>query len=1322
MTFAAAYGNLHQRQSPHKQQIQQRGLEISKCAPAAWGCRARALGFLLLSGRTMQVAVQEDQTVMPLSEALKYAERCRNEGRLAEAEAVCHRVLETEPDVPAAEHLLGVIAHQNGKLGEAIERVQRAVNRAPKIALFHANLGEMLRLAGRPKRAAEEARRALEIEPTMPMALSNLGVALYELKDFQGAVASQRKAIAAKPDFVEAYSNLGNAMHALRRFDEAIPAYRRAIELNPNFADAWANLGTTLHHAGEFEEAMFALRRAIALAPEHANAHSGLGILLLMHGDLGEGWDEYEWRLRSSERKGPRFPEKPWQGENLVGKHIYVQAEQGFGDSLHFARYLPLLIARGAKVTLRVHQQIVTLLRESLPGITVLGDRGQPDPYDWDAVLLSLPRLLKTRLQTIPARVPYLRPPQEAALRWQTRLAQMPGLKIGIVWAGNPEHVNDSRRSLDLSLLAPLFAVSGTSFASLQVGPHSADLRRFKDVRPAINDVSPDLNEFADSAGAVAALDMVITVDTSVAHLAGGLGKPAWVLLPWVTDWRWMIGREDCPWYPTMRMFRQRRGQDWAEIIARIAEQLRAVVGGETAPLTPFKAEGERRAAEAAAIIAVEAARAKSPVVPRVQALSPGQTLILAEQKRRHGFLGDADELSRRAIAADPDNAEAAHMLGIIAHQSGKLGEAIDHVRRAISIKPDVALYHANLGEMCRLAGRLDEAVAAGRRAIELNPRSAGALSNLGIALFDEGKFDEALTLYDRALALQGDFSQAHSNRGNVLQRLKRFGEAEQAYRRAIELQPKFADAWNNLGTCLRELKRPEEAESAYRKALDLGPNNPDTLDNLALALKDLDRHEEAAELLRRALTIEPRSDKFHLHYGTVLLDQNKAEAAAAAAQQAIALNPNGHDAVNLMGRIAFERGDLESAANYYQRALTLKPDLADAYNNLGNVLKELGKLQEAQDSYLHALRLDPAVTGVYVNLADSKKFTPGDPHLAAMHELAAKTEGLSKTDRLQLDFALGKAYADLKDHGRSFAYLLSANAAKRSLISYDEQAAMALFDRIEATFTAELIAAKSGAGDRSPTPVFVVGMPRSGTTLVEQIIASHPLVHGAGELRNFNDVVLTVRGPDGKSLPYPEFVPALENRALGQIGEHYLASLRRLIPQVPADRQRVTDKMPSNYYFAGLIHLALPNATIIHTVRDPVDTCVSCFSKLFSAEQNHTYDLGELGRYHKRYQQLMEHWRRVLPAGRILDVRYEEVVADVEGQARRIIAQCGLPWDDRCLSFYETERPIRTASATQVRQPIYKSAVGRWRVYEEQLEPLLRELGISAKVSASGP
>src|SRR5262249_24834823 len=256
-------------------------------------------------------------------------------------------------------------------------------------------------------------------------------------------------------------------------------------------------------------------------------------------------------------------------------------------------------------------------------------------------------------------------------------------------------------------------------------------------------------------------------------------------------------------------------------------------------------------------------------------------------------------------------------------------------------------------------------------------------------------------------------------------------------------------------------------------------PNDPDPLDNLALALKALDRLDEAAALLQRALTVETRDPKLYLHLGSVLLDQSKADAAAAALERALALKPDDHDAINLMGRVAFERGDLAGAVAHYKRALALKNDLADAWNNMGNALKELGELDAARAAFLKAIELDPVNTGVYVNLADSKKFAAGDPHLAAMQALA-HGNNLSPTERMQLDFALGKAYADLKDHARSFEHLLRANAGKRAKTNYDEARTFALFERLEEIFTSALIAAKERSGDPSRVPIFVIGMPRS--------------------------------------------------------------------------------------------------------------------------------------------------------------------------------------------------------------------------------------------------
>ena len=569
-------------------------------------------------------------------------------------------------------------------------------------------------------------------------------------------------------------------------------------------------------------------------------------------------------------------------------------------------------------------------------------------------------------------------------------------------------------------------------------------------------------------------------------------------------------------------------------------------------------------------------------------------------------------------------------------------------------------------------AGNLDQAEQLCRQALAQDPRDFDALHILGVLHAQRQQYDEAEKLLRAALAVDPGVPPCLHNYGNVLSRLRRYEEAIGFYKQAIARAPSMAPIYSDLGNAQRELGHTDEAIANYRKALSLNPNFPPALNNLAQALMDLNRHNEAVELLRRAL----------------------------------ALAPNNPQSVKLLGRLALERGEPEAALTHYKNALALNPNQGDAYCGIGNALKELGRQQEAIEAYSRSIELDPSRPGFCLNLADCKKFGPDDRHLALMESMAAKE--LPASDRMVLDFALAKAYTDLKEYERSFKHLLAANAAKRSAIAYDEKATFALFDRIEQIFSPELLKSKAGGGEPSDRPIFVLGMPRSGTTLVEQVLASHPAVHGAGELAAFGMAVRAVAPP---GTAYPDIVPALDQAAIDQIGAEYIKRLAALAPEA----ERVTDKMPSNFIYAGMIHLALPNAVIIHTVRNPIDTCVSCFSKLFKpGEQIFSYELGELGRYYLRYQRLMEHLRRVLPPGRILDVQYENMVADLEGQARRILDHCGLPWDERCLAFHETDRPVRTASAMQVRQPIYTSSLERWRVYEPFLGPLLSALGVA--------
>jgi hypothetical protein len=339
--------------------------------------------------------------------------------------------------------------------------------------------------------------------------------------------------------------------------------------------------------------------------------------------------------------------------------------------------------------------------------------------------------------------------------------------------------------------------------------------------------------------------------------------------------------------------------------------------------------------------------------------------------------------------------------------------------------------------------------------------------------------------------------------------------------------------------------------------------------------------------------------------------------------------------------------------------------------------------------------------------LAELKRFHVGDPHIGIMDQLLKDSASVGDEQRIGLHFALSKAYADFDDYENAARHMVEGNALKRRRLQYDERESLDELRRAEEVFTHELMQRCAGLGNSSATPIFIVGMPRSGTTLIEQILASHESVFGADELIYFSEEVTKLSGAFGSSCKYPAFVPIMTAEGLHRLGDEYLGAIHAIAPTAA----RITDKMPSNFRFVGLIHLALPNARVIHACRNPIDTCLSCYSILFSDGQAFTYDLRELGRLYKGYDRLMRHWHSVLPKGIMIDVQYEELVNDFENVARRILAHCGLEWSPACLEFQKTRRPVRTASAIQVRQPIYSTAVGRWRQYAKMLEPLLEEL-----------
>ncbi|HMA48691.1 MAG TPA: tetratricopeptide repeat-containing glycosyltransferase family protein [Magnetospirillaceae bacterium] len=437
--------------------------------------------------------------------------------------------------------------------------------------------GNSLYRQGQLHAAADLYRRALELDPAHADALANLGCALRDLGNLDEAVLTLCAALELKPRGGEIYSNLGNALKDMGRLTEAEAACRAAVALMPGSTVAKFNLGCVLQDQRKFAEAESFYRSAIAAEPDYVRAHWNLGLALLAQGKFKEGWAEHEWRARTQRSWSPAltFEEPAWTGEDLAGKTLLIHREQGLGDNIQFARYAVLAAAQGARVVVLTYPSLAGLLR-TLPGVAEVVADGEPLPaFDLQAPILSLPHLFGTELSTIPAEVPYLRADPDRVAAWRARLAPLPGLKVGLVWAGGtrPNDADwariDSRRSLALAQFADIAGLQGISLVSLQKGQAAAQAKGFP-----IADFTDEIEDFADTAALIEALDLVVSVDTAVAHLAGALGKPVWILSRYDACWRWLDQRDDSPWYPTARLYREGQPHSWPDVLARVKDDL----------------------------------------------------------------------------------------------------------------------------------------------------------------------------------------------------------------------------------------------------------------------------------------------------------------------------------------------------------------------------------------------------------------------------------------------------------------------------------------------------------------------------------------------------------------------------------------------------------------------------------------------------------------------------------------------------------------------------------------------------------------------------
>jgi tetratricopeptide (TPR) repeat protein len=485
--------------------------------------------------------------------------------RYAEAEAGYRSVLADWPDEPQATYLYGLLQLRTGRGAAATRSLVRAVGLRPSHLAARLGLGRALLAERRFGEALASADTALVQEPGNAQALFLRGTALSALGRPADAVLALRAAIAADPANAAAHLNLGNALADLDDLAAAEAAIHHAVALDPALLEAQVSLGFILTSLGRLEEAIAACEAAIALQPDFAQAHWNLAVAALLAGDYARGFAEYEWRKRHDRfrRDFVDLPGPAWNGDDPAGRTILVHAEQGFGDTIQFARYLPLIAARGARVVLACDARLVPLL-DTLPGVMAVPVDAAPPPYDAWIDQMSLPRVFATGPTTIPAAHGYLAAdPVRAAAWWGTLPA---GRKVGVAWAGNPIHSNDCRRSLPADGAAALVATPGISFVSLQLGPRSGEA--------GLPGLAARLPDYAETAALVANLDLVVTVDTSVAHLAGALGVPCWVLLPFAPDWRWQLGCDDCAWYASVRLFRQPAPGAWHDVVDRVAAEL----------------------------------------------------------------------------------------------------------------------------------------------------------------------------------------------------------------------------------------------------------------------------------------------------------------------------------------------------------------------------------------------------------------------------------------------------------------------------------------------------------------------------------------------------------------------------------------------------------------------------------------------------------------------------------------------------------------------------------------------------------------------------
>ncbi len=603
-------------------------------------------------------------------------------------------------------------------------------------------------------------------------------------------------------------------------------------------------------------------------------------------------------------------------------------------------------------------------------------------------------------------------------------------------------------------------------------------------------------------------------------------------------------------------------------------------------------------------------------------------------------------------------------------------------------------------------SGQLTEAEQTCRELLQSYPQSSMILCVLGAVLQDLGRLEPAVKSFDQAIQIKPDYADAYYNRGNALQKLGQLEAAVKSFDQAIQIKPDFVKAYSNRGNALQKLGQLEAATKSYDKAIRIKPDFANAYSNRGTALHDLGQLEAAMKSYDQAIQIKPDYAEAFNARGTALDDLGRWKAAVKSFEKAIQLKPDYADACYNRGIALQKLGQLEDAMKSYNKAIQIRPDFVKAYSNRGNALQELGQLEAAMKSYEKAIQIKPDFAKAYHHLSMLKEFQPNDAQIGMMESLFTDSNP-REFDHKHLCFALAKVYEDLGEYDKSFDRLEEGNRLHKKALNYNIEHDRSLMTRIRGIFTAGSVA-QEAAPDTSASiqPLFIVGMPRSGTSLVEQILASHSKVHGAGELETMDTLVALILSnlPDQN---VSQNKSQLSQNEIKKLHDGYLETLSAL----KVHEKIITDKMPLNFRWIGFILSAFPEAKIIHVNRDPRATCWSIYKHYFKKSNGFANDLGNLVEFYKLYTNLMSFWRERFPNA-IYDLCYEELTENQEQETRKLLTYCDLHWEKQCLDFHQTTRAVQTMSAAQIRKKMYQGSSEAWRKYAVHLQPLTKGLG----------